>query len=103
LGLNIQITNTTAIISPNTWYHVVSTWDPTTFIARVYINGIERASSKNTNNTWTFQGANFQIGNSPGESYYFNGKIPIGRVYSKTLSSAEVSQNFNAQKSRFGL
>jgi hypothetical protein len=103
LGLNIQTTNTTAIISPNTWYHVVSTWDPTTFIARVYINGIERASTKNTNNTWTYQGANFQIGNSPGENYYFNGKIPIGRVYSQTLSSVEVLQNFNAQKSRFGL
>jgi len=103
LGLNIQTTTTTAIISPNTWYHVVSTWDPSTFISKVYINGVESATSTNTNNKWTFQGNNFQIGNSPGESYYFNGKIPIGRIYSKTLSSAEVLQNYNAQKYRFGL
>jgi hypothetical protein len=38
-------------------------------------------------------------------SYYppFSGDIYLVRYYSKTLSSSEVLQNYNAQKSRFGL
>ena len=41
----------------------------------------------------------------PGVSYHLNGDIaPVTRVYQgKSLTAAEVLQNFNAQKSRFGL
>jgi hypothetical protein len=33
----------------------------------------------------------------------FNGNISIGRVYNRTLSTTEIQQNYNAQKSRYGL
>ena len=35
--------------------------------------------------------------------YYFNGKIYSALIYNSALSNAEISQNYNAQKSRFGL
>jgi hypothetical protein len=34
---------------------------------------------------------------------FFDGNIGPIRLYSQALSAAEVTQNFNAQKSRFGL
>jgi hypothetical protein len=69
----------------------------------VYVNGVERASNTNVNINWSATNGNFQIGNSPGENYYFNGKITNGRVYNKTLTPEEVAQNFNAQRQRFGI
>jgi hypothetical protein len=103
LGLNTLTCDTPSIISANTWYHVVSTFNPSTFTSKVYVNGVERASNTNVNINWSSTSGNFQIGNSPGENYYFNGKITNGRVYNKTLTPEEVSQNFNAQRSRFGI
>ena len=85
------------------WSHVIATWDSATQTAKVYKNGELVTSVTNTNCNWTSQGTDFRIASSPGENYYFNGKIPIGRVYNKTLSNSEVLQNFNAQKSRFGI
>ena len=58
------------------------------------------------------------IGFSPSISYYsdlyigtsqhatnqvFNGYIPVAQIYNRTLSAIEVTQNYNAQKNRFGL
>jgi len=103
LGTNTLTAATSGIVSPNTWYHVVSTFDPSTFTAKVYVNGVESATNTNVNISWTTSAGNFQIGRSPGENYYFNGKISTGRAYNKTLSPVEVLQNFNAQRSRFGV
>ena len=103
LDQNFQVTNTGHIIYPNNWYHIVSTWDSSTFTASVYVNGVLMNSTTNTGTDWTYAGNNFQIGRSPGENYFFNGLIPLGRAYNKTLSASEVSQNFNAQRSRFGV
>jgi hypothetical protein len=33
----------------------------------------------------------------------FNGYIPIVQIYNRALSQAEVTQNFNAQRARFGI
>jgi hypothetical protein len=38
-----------------------------------------------------------------GNSYAFQGKIAIVDFYNRALSATEVKQNFNSQKSRFGL
>ena len=85
------------------WTHVVATYNPTTKTAKVYQNGVQVSSATNSTADWTSQGTDFRLASSPGENYYFNGKIAIGRVYKKTLSASEVGQNFEAQKSRFSL
>jgi len=36
-------------------------------------------------------------------NYSIDGRIGCARVYNRALTSAEVTQNFNAQKSRFGI
>ena len=53
-------------------------------------------------NTWS----NFQtrIGDATSiYSAFMNGNIYISRMYNKALSASEVTQNFNATKTRFGL
>jgi hypothetical protein len=59
--------------------------------------------SQNTTGTadWT---AGVKIGLwTGGNSYAFQGKIAVVQMYNRALSATEVSQNYNAQKSRFGL
>jgi hypothetical protein len=34
---------------------------------------------------------------------FFNGNIAIAQIYNRTLSSIEITQNFNATKTRYGL
>jgi hypothetical protein len=35
--------------------------------------------------------------------YYYNGNIAIVKVYNRELTAAEVLQNYNVERSRFGL
>jgi hypothetical protein len=42
-------------------------------------------------------------GQTGGRGYYFNGDIANFRFYNRVLTGAEVSQNFQATKTRFGL
>jgi hypothetical protein len=35
--------------------------------------------------------------------YYFNGKIPVAKAYNRALSAADVTQNFNAVRGRYGI
>lgn len=85
------------------WTHIVATYEASTKTARVYQDGVLVQTSSNPNLDWTSGNGNFQLGNSPGENYYFDGKIALGRAYGKKLTDAEVLQNYNAQKHRFGL
>jgi hypothetical protein len=38
-----------------------------------------------------------------GYSRYFNGHIPVTRLYDKGLSAAEIKQNYNTLKNRFDI
>ena len=86
------------------WHHVVATH--TSGSLKVYLDGTQIASNSNTVNR-TLNTCAFLIGaeldgtNSLGN--YFDGKISNVRMYSKTLSAAEVTQNFNALKGRYGV
>jgi len=69
---------------------------------QIYANGVLKGSSAASN--LAPNGSSIRIGSrSNGDSRYFNGYIPIMKIYNKSLTSAEVLQNFNATKSRFGL
>jgi hypothetical protein len=105
-GLSFRLDSNNLIASGGTlvvgeWSHIVATYNPSTFTAKIYQNGIEVASATDTSANWTTQGTDFRIASSPGEDYYFNGKIAIGRVYNKVLTPDEAQQNYIAHKARF--
>ena len=97
LGLNL-----TNYVSAGDWFHIVCTYG--SGVKCIYINGIAITTQTGltgtipTTTTGLFLGAY-----GPGSSYFIDGKIAVSRVYNKALTQAEVTQNFNAQKSRFGL
>jgi hypothetical protein len=47
--------------------------------------------------------SNFRIGTNTSTSEQYNGKIFTTMVYNRGLSNAEILQNYNATKTRFGL
>jgi len=104
IGLSTQdlSVNMLSYTAANTWFYVACTYGAA--VKYVYINGTRIASSAvltgtiPSNTTGLFLGAY-----GPGSSFQMDGNIAVSRVYNKALTAAEVTQNFNAQKSRFGL
>jgi hypothetical protein len=96
----ITQTNASYVSSPSSgvWYNHITVWNPGVSI-KVYINGILRAT-QNTSNTvlrTSSQGWNTSIdGTKTNQSY---GSM---MVYNTVLSDADVLQNFNSTKTRFG-
>lgn len=86
----------------NTWYHVAATDNGS--IVKLFINGVSVASTASstatTNGTITAS-----IGAWPGASSatYFNGKIPVVKIYNRGLTELEVANNFNAYRGRYGI
>lgn len=84
--------------SLNAWNHVVGTCSGSQI--QLYVNGssIGTASVSGTINN----NSGFRLGatQEPGLRA-LNGNIAVAKVYDKVLSSAEVTQNYNALKNRF--
>lgn len=101
---NIGTTNTifsTTTLNNQQYYHVCGSYDGS--LKNLYINGVLETSfsiNNNINNNSTLSSIGYlrQL-----NAQYFNGRIPITRVYNRSLSATEVLQNYNATKSRFGL
>jgi hypothetical protein len=70
---------------------------------KLYINGIQVATSTNLNTSTVTPGSSIRIGSqpAPGTQEYFKGYISDLTLYSKMLSQAEVLQNYNALKDRY--
>ena len=74
------------------------------------VNGMETPLHPSTGNGYTAEtgdwgvGRNLRIGRTDSESSttFMRGNIAIVMVYNKSLSDAEITQNFNAQRYRFG-
>ena len=78
------------------WYHQAIVMDSGT--ARAYYDGIAAGTKSYT--SYTLPGNTIVGGRS---TYYWDGKIARFAIYNKALTAAEVLQNYNALKSRFGL
>jgi hypothetical protein len=99
---NSRVSNWNGSIPNNSWSYLVGTYDGT--MARAYLNGVEIWS---TPQTGTIPDATYYVGTYGGSvvdgTHNFNGHIPIARIYNRALTPQEISQNYNAAKSRFGL
>lgn len=90
----------------NQWHHVVATFNGNT--QTIYVNGRQIAQATGLTGTITYDNGGQSIGRYGGHTggahgYYFTGSIAVTRFYNRALTQAEVKQNFNAQKTRFGL
>ena len=89
-------------LTANVWNHVICTYNGS--IKIIYVNGVQVASV-NASGTLNTGQTNQYIGKygDAGNNYPFNGRIGESRVYNIALSAAQVLQNYNATKGRFGL
>ena len=69
----------------------------------VYIDGQYSSTGDNSSVGSTDSGGNTYIGALTPGAWEFDGEIAIARIYNRCLSAAEVLQNYNAQRSRFGV
>jgi hypothetical protein len=83
------------------WVHFVGIYDDTAQTLKTYINGVLQGTRTSTPST-IYNAGNHKISGTDygGE---VKGNIAIVRHYNKALTDAEVSQNFNVQRSRFGI
>ena len=92
--------------SNDTWYVITVVYASN--IASLYLNGVLKGITTNANNN-NLMGANtvnpLYLGNPPTNTSTTVQQIKISRYkfYNKALSASEISSNFSAQKSRFGL
>jgi len=83
-----------ARLTPNLWYHVAATFETPANTLRLYVNG---QPSTVLSNAWTLitpAGSLYVCGNENGTQPW-NGFIDELKIWSRTLSAAEVQSEFN--------
>ena len=82
------------------WVNLTATYDGST--VELYENGVSIASASNSGGNVSFD-KSVELGRASDGSEWLNAKINSVRIYNKGLTSSEVTQNFDAKKSIFGL
>lgn len=81
------------------WAMVTGTYNNSTSTMKLYVNGVLKATNSSVpSHTMTTSGVVNIAHTNPSDL-----QIPIVHMYNRALSDAEVLQNFNATKQRFGL
>ena len=86
----------TSNINTGNWVYGAATYDGVN--VKMYVNGTLETTSAQTGN---FTSQTLRIADS-GASEYYTGNISIVRLYTTVLSGTDITQNYNAQKSRYG-
>lgn len=90
-----------------TWYNIVMTYNGAAGIA-TYVNGTaggtQAGAKQNPGSTFLSMGKPDGVGGYlNGVTNYFNGYIGAWKIYNRALTLAEVTQNFNALRGRYGV
>lgn len=92
-GLNM---NSATLISANTWYHVVATFDGSS-VAKIYVNGaLDATASASAPPNFSGNSPTSLIGGDGG-SANLKGQLDDLRVYNRALSASEVSELYNTK------
>jgi hypothetical protein len=89
-------------LTANAWNHIVCTYGSGT--KTVYINGAQGPQQTSLTGTLPTGQTNQYIGKygALGDNFPFNGRIAESRVYNIALSAAQVLQNYNATRTKYG-
>jgi hypothetical protein len=93
-------------LTNNLWYHIVGTWNSSGAMV-LYINGALDGTATGpasimNNDFNTFIGCDSD-GSSEAKVRFFGGQMGNATIWKTTLTAAQVEQNFNQQRSRFGV
>mgnify|MGYP000671130967 CR=1 FL=1 len=92
----------TITLSAGKYYLIHWVYNQSTASKTIYVNGVYDVTSTQT--AYTGTGNNFEVGRYPwAPAYLMDGNIYVGKIYSRTLTQAEITQNYNHYKTRFSL
>jgi hypothetical protein len=89
-------------VTLNTWQHFAISHNGSNSTITFYKNGASIGSSGSLAPV-AATGASACIGNNFAGQFNFDGTIGTVRVYNRAITSTEIAQIYNAQKSRYGL
>jgi hypothetical protein len=106
--------SSTTSVTDGNYYHCVYAYDQLTKKHYIWVNGQLENNSTNTQggmSGWSNSSdLSWWLGHDPQASgwastasSYFDGDIPVFKLYNKILSTQEVQQNYKAYKNRFNL
>jgi len=92
----------TSGITSNTWHHFTITTNYSGNVTALYIDSVSYPSRTQLSRVYNEE-KNIRLGIRTLGDYKYTGKIAQVSIYNKALTASEVSQNFEALRSRFGI
>jgi hypothetical protein len=110
-GPRVDSTNNANTYFNTGWWHICGTFNNATSKMNLYINGVLAATEVTigaggtplSGNAGIHMATRNDTNNPTTASTFLNGGIAVARIYSAALTAQQVLQNYNAEKSRFGL
>lgn len=110
-GADVSV-NSTTTLSIGQHAHSIYTYDNASKTLKIYVNGVLEGTTVHTGDNYPYRstqkmsigadgGSNH--GGIGGNKYFYNGKIPVVKVYNRALTAAEVVNNYNHYKGRFNI
>jgi hypothetical protein len=101
-GTNTEYQNSVGAITEGVWNDIALTFNAGEF--KAYINGVDVGVDANFSTQLSvFAGSDpVNIGYANWADYYLEGQLGNLRLYNRALTYAEIQQNYNSFKSRFG-
>ena len=96
----------TPVINTTDFFYVVTTYKASTQTVSIYVNGVLEASLSSAGSLNVLEEKTVIGGDSRGlndaSRYFWNGYLSQAQLYTSTFTAAQVLQNFNAHKERYG-
>jgi hypothetical protein len=105
-GSTLFVNSTSSVGTINTWYQIVYVFkNGATKNLETFVNGASIGTVSHNLSSILNTSNSLYLGSYNGGEYsqWFDGKIGITRLYNIALTSSQVLQNFNADKSKYGL
>jgi len=98
---SVQDFVTSSTLSSSNYHHVIFTFKQSEG-GKAYYNGtLENSSTANfTALDWT---STWRVGQRGNNTRFYQGELPVLKVYNRALSATEAEQNFRAYKNRFDI
>ena len=90
----------TTTLALGKFYHVTVTKSPTN--GTIYVNGVAEDSHIPTLPAAAWSGT-WKIGARGNNTFWFNGELPVIKIYNRALTADEVRNNYSNYKTRFNL
>jgi hypothetical protein len=97
-----QLLGTSKSLSLNNWYYIIGVRDAPANQVKLYVNGVLECTDGFTG-SYSVKSSTNNFGGLRHLTNYLNANASSVVVYDRALTAAEIQQNFNANRSRFGI